>query len=116
MRKLTPYIPALIMLIFTALMVGIFIGRSSLSSAPQKSTVHSVSENNSPIVGGKININTASADTLTMLPGIGPALAQRIVTYREENGDFSKLSDLANVKGVGESTLEKLKAYITIGG
>ena len=64
--------------------------------------------------GEKININTASADELTALPGIGKAYAERIVEYREKNGPFKKLEDLLNVRGVGEKTFERIRDRITI--
>ena len=63
---------------------------------------------------GKVNINTASIAELDALPGIGPAIAQRIVDYRAENGDFRVPEDLMNVKGIGPSTFEKLKDQITV--
>lgn len=61
-----------------------------------------------------VNINTADAETLTSLPGIGPEKAAAIVTWREEHGDFSVCSELMNVSGIGESTYESLKPYITV--
>lgn len=63
---------------------------------------------------GKININTASAKTLTLLNGIGEVLAQRIIDYREEHGPYSKISDLLNVKGIGEVKLSNITAYIAV--
>ncbi len=61
-----------------------------------------------------ININTASAQVLETLPGIGPVIAQRIVDYRQEKGPFSSPDQLKEIKGIGEKTFEKLKPYITI--
>ena len=63
--------------------------------------------------GGRININTATAQELQTLRGIGPALARRIVEYRQTSGRFSTVDDLTNVKGIGEKTLEKIRASIT---
>lgn len=62
---------------------------------------------------GKVNINIANAAALEKLPGIGPAKAEAIVRYRQENGRFSSLDDLLNVSGIGESTLAQLKPLIT---
>jgi competence protein ComEA len=62
----------------------------------------------------RVNLNTASVDDLTALPGIGPSYAKRIVEYREKNGPFKKVEDLLNVQGIGEKTLEKLKDRLTI--
>lgn len=64
---------------------------------------------------GLININIATQVELETLPGIGPVLAQRIITYREENGPFRLIDDLQQVNGIGPTIFEKLKTYITIG-
>jgi competence protein ComEA len=61
---------------------------------------------------GKMNINTASADELENLPGIGEVLAQRIVEYRTKNGPFKMLIDLKKVQGVTNATLDKVKDLI----
>lgn len=57
----------------------------------------------------KININRADARTLEELPGIGPALARRIVEYRAANGTFSSVDELINVPGIGEKKLAQLR-------
>jgi competence protein ComEA len=64
--------------------------------------------------GGLVNINTASAEALDTLPGIGPALAERIIAYRQEHGPFTDIGQIMEVKGIGEATFARLKAYITI--
>lgn len=64
---------------------------------------------------GTVNINTADAQQLETLPRIGPAIAQRIIAYREENGAFKRPAELMNVKGIGESTFLQLKDLITTG-
>ncbi len=60
-----------------------------------------------------VNVNTADAEELETLTGIGPALAQAIVDYRAEHGDFTAAEDLLNVKGIGEAKLEGFRAEIT---
>ena len=62
-----------------------------------------------------VNINTADKTTLeTMLNGIGEKKAEAIIAYREENGPFKSVDELANVNGIGESTIEKNQDILTI--
>jgi competence protein ComEA len=63
-----------------------------------------------------LNVNAATAPQFEALPGIGPSMAQRIVTFREKNGPFKKLEDLMNVQGIGEKSFLKLRPYLTLGG
>lgn len=63
---------------------------------------------------GKINMNTAGAEELVTLSGIGDSRAQAIVAYREENGAFSSIEDIKNVPGIGEGIFEKIKDMITV--
>lgn len=64
------------------------------------------------IAHGLININKANAQELCTLPGIGPAISQNIIAYREANGDFKTLQDLTNVSRIGQKTLEKIESHI----
>jgi competence protein ComEA len=63
---------------------------------------------------GKININTADKNALDKLPGIGPALAERIVEYRKNNGPFRDVSDLKKVSGIGEAKFKNIKDRISL--
>lgn len=64
--------------------------------------------------GQLININTAGLDALESLPGIGPALAQRIVDHRNENGPFSTIEAIQDVSGIGPATFDDIKDLITV--
>ncbi len=63
---------------------------------------------------GLIDINSADADLLMTVKGIGPVLSQRIIQYREEFGDFESVDELIEVKGIGPKTLEKMRRYIGV--
>jgi competence protein ComEA len=64
---------------------------------------------------GKININLATAAELDALPGIGPALAGRIVAYREQHGPFASLEELSNVSGISVRMVDELRDLISLG-
>ncbi len=63
----------------------------------------------------KVNINTASLAELEKLPRIGPQIAQRILDFRKENGNFKKIEDILKVRGIGEKVFDQLKDLITVG-
>ncbi len=63
---------------------------------------------------GPININTATVEELDALPGIGPAIGQRIVDYRTQNGPFQKIEDIKQVRGIGDAIFEQIKDLITV--
>jgi competence protein ComEA len=65
-------------------------------------------------VAGKVNLNTADATALETLPRVGPAMAERIIAWREANGRFSTIEDLMNVTGVGDKTFESLRDLVTV--
>ena len=64
---------------------------------------------------GKVNLNTATLSQLVDLPGIGPALAARIVEHRQKNGGFKTVEDVMAVKGIGEKNFAKIQGYLTVG-
>lgn len=65
---------------------------------------------------GKLNLNTANAAELDLLPGIGPTKAGRVVAWRRVHGRFRRVRDLRRVKGFGKKTLEKLAPYLRVTG
>lgn len=66
------------------------------------------------VVDDIVNINTATLEQLTELPGIGPALAEKIILYREAHGHFGTIDDIMNVSGIGPSKFEQLKNQISV--
>lgn len=61
-----------------------------------------------------VNINTATANQLMQIKGIGEVLAQRIIDFRTTNGNFKALEELMLIKGIGEATFEKIKPYVSL--
>jgi len=61
-----------------------------------------------------VNLNTAPAEQLERLPGVGPKTAVRIIEYRQKNGGFKKVEELMNVRGIGEKAFLKMKKQLTV--
>ena len=76
-------------------------------------------ENQPPAQGGAnaalININTATAQELTALPGVGPGIAERIIAHREAHGPFRIIEEITDVSGIGERRFEDIRELITVG-
>lgn len=109
-------------ILFCGIIVGMFIGRITNKDANspyyrRQHTEKAPSYTYPYMTGdvGKINVNSASADELTMLPGIGDETAKRIVEYRTKYGRFFSLDELSKVKGIGENTIKNLRPYATVG-
>lgn len=84
------------------------------ATAAESSPSSDISAQTAAAEPGVININTATAAELEALPGIGPALAERIVEYRAEYGAFQMPEELMNVSGIGEKTYAGLAEQITV--
>ena len=67
-------------------------------------------------VSGKLNLNTATADQLILLPGVGPSKADRVVAFRAKHGPFKRVADLRRVKGFGYRSLKKLEPFLDVKG
>ena len=89
----------------------LFLGFCSFAAAEQAAKTKK-----SAALEGKLNVNTATSEQLTMLPGIGEATAKNIMDYRTQNGNFKAVDDLLKVKGIGEKTLGKMKSYVILDG
>lgn len=86
---------------------------ATISSAAMAAESQPVS---APAATGIVNLNTADAAQLAMLPRVGAKAAQRIIDYRKEHGNFRKTSDLMQVKGFGAKSFEHLSPYVTVEG
>ena len=73
-------------------------------------------EATTPAPAGVVNINTAEASQIALLPRVGLKAAQRVVDYRAEHGAFKKTTDIMQVKGFGQKTFERLSAYLAVDG
>ena len=112
---------ALVFAMGVCLITGILIGRSGITndmfvSFPPDSPTVATRSTEPAIVVDLININTASAETLAKLPGIGETLANNIIAYRTAHGRFVRIIDLKNVEGIGDTRYESIKDKITVGG
>ena len=115
-----------ITLLFLAFTTGFFLGRTGSSGDVVLVSASTVPRHSGPTptieiteeaaVVFPININAATAEELTALPGIGPSLAERILAYRSQVGSFSRPEELLNVDGIGQGKLEAILDLIITGG
>jgi comEA protein len=103
----------MMMRILMAAILGIAVSAAA-ASAQNKSTPKAATAATAT-AAAPVNLNTATAEQLATIPGVGPKMAERIVDYRQKNGGFKKVEDLMNVSGVGEKSFLKMKPLITVG-
>lgn len=88
---------------------------SEKASASKPGSMNPAASSDKPAqLSGPVNINTAGAEELDTLPGIGPSMAKRIIEFRETEGAFTAIEDIKKVKGIGEAKFEKMKDKICI--
>lgn len=128
MKKQPLSVLLVITAVFAAFTLGLYAGRNSSHDAIQITGISVAARNSasatSPTLAAApsaepdypININTAQAHELAVLPGIGELLAQRIVDYRTVHGPFPAPEELLNVEGIGTGKLEAILDLITTGG
>jgi competence protein ComEA len=104
---------ALAALIAVALGTTSAIAQMTTSNPPQRPPATPTPASATP-AEAPLNLNTATSAELQKLPGVGPAVAARIIEYRQKNGAFKKIEDLMNVRGIGEKTFLRLKPLITV--
>ncbi len=128
MKNKVSVLLAVVTALFVGFTLGLFVGRNTgsgtvtLAVSPQMQTAPTAAATAAAetvpeeTVSFPVNINTADADTLTALPGIGRVLAERIVAYRQQNGSFRALEEITKVEGIGEKKAEAILELITVGG
>jgi len=105
---------------FLCLLVGIFVGRNLTGSYVQVGNPDNAESQSTATVihekDGRVDLNTATLHQLELLPGIGETIAQRILDYRAEHGEFHSVDDLLNINGIGTKKLEEMRPYIKVNG
>lgn len=99
-------------LIAATIAAVILIGLSSPTA--QQATPTPKQTQTTPPQSAPVNLNAATKADLEKLPGIGPAMAQRILDYRQKNGSFKKVEELMNIQGIGEKAFLKLRTLVTV--
>lgn len=128
MKNKVSVLLAAVTVLFVGFTLGLFVGRNSgsgtvtlaipaqMQTAPTAAATDASETVPEETVSFPVNINTADAETLAALPGIGQVLAERIVAYRRQNGSFRAIEEITNVEGIGEKKAEAILELITVGG
>lgn len=102
---------------YTLLFIAFFLSIAVIFCLNTRSTLslgqEQISNSNTGIA---VDINTATAEELTYLPGIGNDLAESIISYREQHGAFQSVEELMHIKGIGLNKYNEISKYLTVGG
>lgn len=120
MKKSIIYILVGLTIAFSSFVVGYYVGRNT-ADAPITvegfvTTAPATTSPDSASAEGRLNINTATAEQLQALPGIGPVTAENIVSFREQYGPFLSVEELLDVDNIGPKTLADIIDLITVDG
>lgn len=128
MKNKVSVLLAVVTALFVGFTLGLFVGRNTgsgtvtlavparMQTAPTAAATAAAETVPEETVSFPVNINTADADTLTALPGIGRVLAERILAYRQQNSFFRAVEEITNVEGIGEKKADAILDLITVGG
>lgn len=128
MKNKVSVLLAVVTALFVGFTLGLFVGRNTgsgtvtlavpaqMQTTPTTAATAAAETVPEETVSFPVNINTADADTLTALPGIGQVLAERILAYRQQNGPFRVIEEITKVEGIGEKKAEAILELITVGG
>ena len=94
-------------------LVGANTSASGAEAAEQGSASYNAAQESETALMGKVHLNTATAEELETLPGVGAVTAQRIVEYRSAHG-FARIEDLMNVKGIGQAKFKKMQPWLDL--
>jgi len=89
--------------LFSFLFLALFLSAAAFSATTKKPPLKPV------------NINTANAEELQLVPGIGPVTAEKILQMRKSYGPFKSVDDLVAIRGIGKKRLDKMRKYLTVG-
>lgn len=98
-----------------AMAVGVAVATCVLVPSHPGGWPAGVGEGPVPVTARRVDLNVAGSEEIALLPGIGPAIAGRIVTDRAERGPFASVDELRRVKGIGAATLERVRPFATAG-
>ena len=105
---------SIIIILISTLVAGLAVSALKKSRPPVNIKIGSFDAESALSNKSKTNINTADADELTRLKGVGKVLAGAIVEYRSRNGSFISIDDIKKVKGIGPALFEKLKDNVSV--